>query len=110
MWAEEDDLTICYPSDAQGDEDVPTGLVGSGFCNVFDRLDQGSPGLRAGEASLEANPGGEFMHGARAHWLHDDVTDGLAESDAMARSVWWMDDYIPSDAWEALAGDGPANE
>ncbi|MGD8803181.1 MAG: choice-of-anchor O protein [Gammaproteobacteria bacterium] len=98
VWAEETDLSVCYPSDPHGSE-VPDELIGSGFCNEFDQLDQGTPGLSASEASLEANPGGEFMYGVWAQWQHDAATGEITESDAMARRVWWLDDYIPSDAW-----------
>ncbi|MFW2333858.1 choice-of-anchor O protein, partial [Ilumatobacter sp.] len=113
VWAEEADLSVCYPSDPHGD-DVPATLVGSGFCNEFDQLEQGKPGLEASEASLAANPGGEFMYAAWAQALIDDskVKDKdkkdksvLVESDAMARRVWWIDDYIPTNAWDF--GQGP---
>jgi hypothetical protein len=106
VWAEETDLSVCYPSDPHDDADVPAELVDSGFCNEFDPLDQGSPGLQASEASLEANPSGSFMYGVWAQWAHDEVTGEVVESDAMARRVWWLDDYIPSDAWETGQGSG----
>jgi hypothetical protein len=107
VWAEETDLTVCYPSATyETMPEVPEEIVGSGFCNEFDQLDQGSPGLQASEASLEANPGGEFIYGVWAQWLHDEVTDALVESDAMARRIWYIDDYIPSDAWELGGGSG----
>jgi len=98
VWAEETDLSVCYPSDPHGTE-VAEELVGSGFCNEFDQLDQGTPGLSASEASLEANPGGEFMYGVWAQWQHDDATGEITESDAMARRVWWIDNFIPDNAW-----------
>ncbi|MGD8939420.1 MAG: choice-of-anchor O protein [Gammaproteobacteria bacterium] len=98
VWAEETDLSVCYPSDPH-DNEVAEEIVGSGFCNEFEQLDQGSPGLQASEASLEANPGGQFIYGVWAQWLYDEDTDTLVESDAMARRVWYIDDYIPSDAW-----------
>lgn len=107
VWAEETDLSVCYPSDPHGDADVAAELIGSGFCNEFDQLDQGSPGLQASEASMEANSGGEFMYGVWAQWLHDDASGLLIESDAMARRVWWIDDYIsPLDAWVFGQGTG----
>ena len=86
--------------------------MGTGFCNEFDQLDQGTPGLQASEASMEANPGGEFMYGVWAQWAHDETTGELTESDAMARRVWWIDDFIPADAWVTGQGSGdgtPAN-
>jgi hypothetical protein len=63
---------------------------------------QGLEASEAGEASLTANPGGEFLYGA---WSQIDI--GTGESDAMARRVWWIDDYIGSDAW--IFGQGPLN-
>lgn len=99
VWAEEDGLSVCYPSDPH-DQDVPEELIGSGFCNEFDQMEQGIPGLEASEASLTANPGGEFLYGV---WAQHDADTG--ESDAMARRVWWIDGYIPSDAW--IFGQGP---
>ncbi|WP_268117132.1 choice-of-anchor O protein [Methylobacter sp. YRD-M1] len=96
VWSEEHDLTQCYPSNPQGNV-VPAEHENSSFCNEFDQLDQGIKGLEASEASLGANSGGEFMYGVWAqHQAGDDAT---AESDAMARRVWWIDDYIPLDAW-----------
>ena len=41
---------------------------------------QGLEASEAGEASLTANPGGEFLYGA---WSQIDI--GTGESDAMAR-------------------------
>jgi hypothetical protein len=108
VWAEEDDLSVCYPSDAHGDTDVPEELIGSGFCNEFDQMEQGRPELEASEASLEANPGGQFLYGV---WAQIDHLN--AESDPVARRVWWIDDYISeTDAWTFGQGSGdgtPAN-
>jgi len=101
VWAEEDDLSVCYPSDSHGDDKVPAELLGSGFCNEFDQMESGTPGLGASEASLSANPGGEFLYGV---WSQiDEVTE---ESDAMARRVWWIDGYI-SATWGWDFGQGP---
>jgi hypothetical protein len=109
VWAEETDLSVCYPSDAHGDENVAEEVIGSGFCNEFEQLDQGSPGLSASEASMEANPGGEFMYGVWAQWLHDDLSDELVESDAMARRVWYIDDYISATEGWTLPGTNGGN-
>jgi len=49
---------------------------------------------------MEANPGGEFMYGVWAQWVHDEATGELTESDAMARRVWWIDGFIPQNAWD----------
>ena len=83
-------------------------MAGSGFCNEFDQLDQGKPDLEASEASLTANPGGEFLYGAWAQMEHED--DALVDSDAEARRVCWIDGYwSEADAW--VFGQGPnANE
>jgi len=99
VWAETDtasaDLSVCYPSDRHEVTDVPEELTESGFCNEFDQLDQGTQAVEGSEASLEANPGGEFMYGVWAQFNHDDN-----ESDPVARRVWWIDDYISMDnAW-----------
>jgi len=94
VWAEETDLGVCYPSDPHAAE-VPEELVGSGFCNEFDQVDQGRPELEGSEASLEANPGGQFLYGVWAQFDHLNQ-----ESDPMARRVWWIDDYISAtEAW-----------
>jgi hypothetical protein len=107
VWAEEDDLSVCYPSDPH-DQDVPEELIGSGFCNEFDQMEQGIPGLEASESSLTANPGGEFLYGAWSQIEHE-----TGESDAMARRVWWIDGYISeTEAWFFGQGSGtgePAN-
>ncbi len=122
VWAEETGLSVCYPSDPHGDTDpdkgVPAEHIGSGFCNEFDQFDQGTPGLEASEASLTANPGGQFLYGVWAqleHPVEDGVTnwDEVLSSDAMARRVWWLDGYISDTlAWVFGQGSGdgtPAN-
>ena len=121
VWAQEDDLTSedygCYPSNPHGDLDpdkgVPVELIGSGFCNEFDQMEQGSPGVEASEASLVANPGGQFLYGVWAQLEHDKDSGELIGSDAMARRIWWLDDYISDTwGWDFGQGDGsgePAN-
>jgi len=102
VWAEETDTSVCYPSDPHEDTDVPLDLVGSGFCNEFDQMEQGRQGLEASEASLWANPGGEFLYGTWTQVGHDPV-----EADAMARRVWWIDDYISDTfGWHFGQGSG----
>ncbi|MEJ2522386.1 MAG: hypothetical protein P8080_05830, partial [Gammaproteobacteria bacterium] len=111
VWAEEDDLSVCYPSDPH-DNVVPEEQIGSGFCNEFDQMEQGTPGLDASEASLEANPGGEFIYGAWSQLQIDEGTHEPVDSDAMVRRIHYIDDYIPSDAWTFGQGTGdgtPAN-
>ncbi|MDO8941191.1 MAG: choice-of-anchor O protein [Methylicorpusculum sp.] len=112
VWAEETDPSVCYPSDPHEDDKVPPELIGSGFCNEFDQMEQGKPGLEASEASLTANPGGQFLYGAWAQLEHDKDTGELLGSDAMARRIWWIDDFIPLNAWIFGQGSGdgtPAN-
>jgi hypothetical protein len=94
----------CYPSVSHDDpniaEDDPR--LDSGFCNEFDQMEQGTPGLEASEASLTANPGGEFLYGAWAQFLVEEKNKNYntVESDAMARRVWFIDDYISeTEAW-----------
>jgi hypothetical protein len=108
VWAEDSTgftTDQCYPSNTHGDEDVPLDLAGSGFCNEFDQLEQGKPGLESSEASLAANPGGEFLYGVWTQALLDESGE-LVESDAMARRIWWIDDYVSSTyGWDF--GQGP---
>ncbi|WP_152485980.1 choice-of-anchor O protein [Methylohalobius crimeensis] len=100
VWAEEDDLSVCYPSDAHDDPDVSDVVAGSGFCNEFDDL-EGKQDIASGEGSIEANPSGEWLYGV---WSQTDETTG--ESDAMWRRVWYLDGYISEDfAW--ITGQGP---
>jgi len=111
VWAEETDLSVCYPSDPHDDIDpdtgVPAELIGSGFCNEFDQMEQGTPGLEASEASLTANPGGQFLYGTWAQLEVDEETGEAVESDAMTRRVWWLDGYISADwAWDFGQGSG----
>jgi hypothetical protein len=111
VWAELTDLSQCYPSNPH-DNEVPAHVIGTGFCNEFDQLEQGIQGLEASEASLTASPGGQFLYGAWAEVLYDEITGELAESDAMARRVWWLEGYIPTTAWDFGQGSGdgtPAN-
>jgi hypothetical protein len=104
VWAETDtasaDPTLCYPSDAHGDLKIAgTVIEGSGFCNEFDRMNAGGD-THASEASLTANPAGAMLYGAWAQWVFEDLGDDVAESDAMARRIWWIDDYISAvDSW-----------
>ena len=110
VWAESTDLSVCYPSDPHGD-DVPAVQVDSGFCNEFDRMNAGGD-THSSEGDLEANPNGSKMYGVWAQWVFDASGEEVIESDAMARRVWWIDGYIPTDAWVfgQGAGDGtPAN-
>ncbi|WP_455222777.1 choice-of-anchor O protein [Kaarinaea lacus] len=104
VWAEAADLSVCYPSDPH-DDDVPETLVGSGFCNEFDRMNAAGD-THSSEANLESNPNGSKMYGVWAQWVFDDTGEEVVESDAMARRIWWIDDYIPLDAWQFGQGSG----
>ena len=102
VWAEETDLSVCYPSDPHDDDKVAEELIGSGFCNEFEQLESGTPGLEASEASVVANPGGEFLYAA---WAQLDAESH--ESDAMVRRVWLIDGYISAtEAWDFGQGTG----
>jgi hypothetical protein len=115
VWADEvidPTLARCYPSDAHEDETVPEVLVGSTFCNEFDRMNAGGD-THSSEANLEANPDGSKLYGVWAQWVFDEAGEEVMESDAMSRRIWWIDDYISEEnAWILGGGSGdgtPAN-
>ena len=56
------------------------------------------------EANLEANPDGSKLYGVWTQWVYDETGEEIIESDAMARRIWWIDDYI----CEAEEGENPA--
>jgi hypothetical protein len=106
VWAEEDDLSVCYPSDPHGYE-VPEEYEGSGFCNEFDKMETGRGSVEPGESSVIGNPGGQFLYGAWArveYGEHEEVADAAA----MARRMWWIDGYV-SETWGWNLGQGPNN-
>jgi hypothetical protein len=99
VWTETDTATAnpedCYPSVDYGVEDLGV-AVGSGFCNEFDNMNTGGD-THASEANLEANPDGSKLYGVWAQWVFADDNDyesEIIESDAMARRIWWIDDYV----------------
>lgn len=49
------------------------------------------------EANLEANPDGSKLYGVRVQWVFDETGEEVIESDAMARRIWWIDDYLSAD-------------
>mgnify|MGYP001825214599 CR=1 FL=1 len=62
------------------------------------------------EANLESNPDGSKLYGVWTQWGID--SDGDAFSEAVSRRIWWIDDFIPLDAWIMGQGTGdgiPAN-
>ena len=107
VWWEDSDVAdadACYPNDPH-DDDITDVRVGSGFCNEFDRMNTGGD-THSSEANLEANPDGSKLYGVWAQWVFDETGEEVEESDAEARRVLWLEDYLPGDAWEALAGQG----
>ena len=106
VWTETDsanaDPTLCYPSDPHG-VDVSDVVVGSGFCNEFDNMNTGGD-THSSEANLEANPDGSKMYGVWAQWVFDDTGEEVSESDAMARRLWWIDDYVSDTQAYTLSG------
>ena len=104
VWAETDtssaDASVCYPSDPHDDEDIiGTPVEGSGFCNEFDRMNAGGD-THSSEADLEGNQDGSKLYGTWTQWVFGEHEE-IVESDAMARRIWWIDDYIPTEenAW-----------
>ena len=100
VWTETDtteaDATVCYPSDPHDVLDISDVVIGSGFCNEYDNLNTGGD-THASEASLGGNPDASKMYGAWDQWVFEvegDYDSEIIESDAMARRVWWRDDYV----------------
>lgn len=86
----------CYPTDAHDDAKVVgTVIEGSGFCNEFDKLNAGGA-THSSEADLEANPNASKLYAAWTQWVYEDDEDyesEIIDADAMARRIWWIDDY-----------------
>ena len=106
VWTETDTTEAnpdeCCPSDPHGVE-ISGVIVDSGFCNEFDNLNTGGD-THSSEASLAANPDASKMYGVWAQWVFDDSGEEVVEADAMARRVWWLDDYISVDNSYTLPG------
>ena len=96
VWTETDTDSAnpedCYPTVDYGVEDLGV-AVGSGFCNEFDNMNTGGD-THASEANLESNPDGSKLYGTWAQWVFDEAGEEVVESDAMARRIWWIDDYV----------------
>jgi hypothetical protein len=108
VWYETDTLfTVegegCYPSDPHDVLGISSVIVDSGFCNEFDNMNTGGD-THSSEASLAANPDGSKMYGIWAQWVFDDSGEEVVESDAQARRVWWLDDYISTENAYTLPG------
>lgn len=101
VWAEEDDLSLCFPNDPHGDDKFGW-ASGLGFCNEFDGLEEKKDDT-SGEASVTASAYGDFLYGVWEQATVDEEGE-FVEGDAMFRRVWYLDDYIPSDAWTSGEG------
>ena len=101
MWAEETDLSVCYPNDTKGDTTV-SWAAGTGFCNEFDTL-EGFPLSLSEEASVTSSAYGDFLYGTWGQFNVDENGEFI-DGDVLFRRVWYLDDYIPSDAWQ-IPGD-----
>ena len=104
VWAEEDDLSVCYPNDAHGTTDVDW-AVGTGFCNEFDTM-EGFPDSLSEEASVTASAYGDFLYGVWGQFNVDD-TGEFVDGDSMFRRIWYLDDYISADNSWTLPGTTP---
>jgi hypothetical protein len=101
VWAEENDLSVCYPNDTKGDETV-SWAAGTGFCNEFDTL-EGFPLSLSEEASVTSSAAGDFLYGTWGQFNVDENGEFI-DGDVLFRRVWYLDGYIPSDAWQ-IPGD-----
>ena len=109
--AETPEAGECYPSDPHEDDQVAAALIGSGFCNEFDRMNAGGD-THSSEANLEANPDGSKLYGVWANWVMDELGEDVIDSEANMRRIWWIDGFIAEDAWVLGQGTGdgvPAN-
>jgi hypothetical protein len=95
----------CYPTVSYDVLATDDPRVDSGFCNEFDRMNTGTSS-EASEASLTGNSDGSKMYGVWSQWRvvsetaedeSDELEPGDHVSDAMARRVWWIDDYVSTD-------------
>jgi len=111
VWTETDTDSAnpedCYPNVAYGVTNVEdTILVGSGFCQEFDNMNTRGD-THASEADLEANPDASKLYGVWAQWVFADDNDydsEIVEADAMARRVWYIDDWVSEDNAYSLPG------
>lgn len=111
VWAEVDvnagAIGECYPNTTHEVENAAW-AADTGFCNEFDDL-EGKQDSESGEASLTASAAGDFLYGvwAQENFAEDPETGEheFVDSDAMFRRVWYLDGFIPADAW-TLPGTG----
>jgi hypothetical protein len=107
VWAEidtglSDPVADCYPSNNHQDVagnplDPLPWAEGTGFCNEFDPL-EGFPLALSEEASVTSSAAGDFLYGTWGQFNVDDFGE-FVDGDVMFRRVWYLDDYIPSNAW-----------
>jgi hypothetical protein len=100
VWAEETGVdSNCYPNDPHEVEDVSDVIIDSGFCNEFDNMNTGGD-THSSEASLAGNSNASKLYGVWTQWVFDEAGEEEIEFDAMARRIWWIDDYISeTEAW-----------
>ncbi len=115
VWTETDSLADsvsgtpnpleCFPSHPHEVFEAPDVRIDSGFCNEFDRMTTGSDTF-ASEASVVANPDGSKLYGTwtQVKLTTDDFDEESFESDAMARRIWWIDNYISDTEAYTLQG------
>jgi hypothetical protein len=97
VWAEETDLASCYPNANQDNLDPAPWALGTGFCNEFDPL-EGFPDALSEEASVTSSAAGDFLYGTWGQFNVDEAGE-FVDGDVIFRRVWYLDDYIPSNAW-----------
>jgi len=103
VWAEIDadggnGIDDCFPNNNH-DVDGFEWAEGTGFCNEFDTL-EGKKDQLSEEASITASAYGDFLYGVWGQFNVDtDNDNAFIDGDSMARRVWYLDDYIPDDAW-----------
>ena len=107
VWTEIDTgfstLADCYPNNPYDDDKViGTPIEGSGFCNEFDRMTTGN-NVEASESSLTATPAGGKLYGVWTQ-IEADNAGNVEDANAMARRVWWLDNYISADESYTLPG------
>jgi len=78
-------------------------IIDSGFCNEFDNMNTGGD-TRSSEANMEGNPDGSKLYSVWAQWVFDESGEEVIESDAMARRIWWLDDYVSETESYTLPG------
>jgi hypothetical protein len=97
VWAEEDQLADCYPNANQDNLDPAPWALGTGFCNEFDPL-EGFPLSLSEEASITSSAAGDFLYGTWGQFNVDEAGE-FVDGDVIFRRVWYLDGYIPSNAW-----------